>query len=185
MTVNIPVTQEIPIEEACTMLDLDPNISDPTWVLSNFKKAWEKDPTTENLILAKHTLIRHIVSTQMKERRYFSVESPFDTTCIACRGTGEIFKFNKLEAVDIRCPVCSGEKEIDGVTCSRCLGNGKIKKAFYDHTLKSTTPCKQCNELGFIIPKKKATKQPYKSPKVTTPVFSQEIAKTLSEILKE
>lgn len=183
MTVNVPVTQEIPIEESCLILGLGPDISDSTSVLLNFKKIWDDNPEVENLILAKHTLLRHIVCQEMKEQRYFSIVSPFEKSCILCRGAGEIYKFDK-HLVDVNCPVCAGKKEVDNAKCSRCIGTGKIKRAFLTHTMKSTTPCKQCNELGFIIPKS-FTKKPYKAPRLAVTVFSREIAKTLSQLIKK
>lgn len=183
MTVNIPVTQDLPIETALTILNMESSTGDPAFVLSSFKKMWDDNPQTENLILAKNTILRYIVSQQMKDKRYFSIISPFEKSCISCRGTGEIYKFNKKPA-DVRCPVCLGTKKVNNATCSRCLGKGKIKKVFYDHNLKSTTPCKKCNGLGFVAPRS-FSKQPFKSKTIGTPVISSNTADALSKLIKK
>ncbi len=149
---------------------------------------------------AKTELIRHVVSSQMKAQRYFEIVSPFKNSCVACRGAGEIFKFNE-KTVKVNCHICAGKKGII-IKCKSCKGTGRFKKRWKSgggvdvtckicngkgrrfvkcvecegkgyklkpvkhYTLKSTTPCKHCNELGFTKNKsKKKVPKPFKAPK--------------------
>ena len=177
----------------------------PEAVLEAFKVSYKEieDDDHGPFLEAKNTLLRHLVTQQMKAKRFFSVMSPFDDSCIACRGTGEIYKFRQ-KSVKVNCHICAGKKTVktdcpscngsgryikrwkgggginvtcrkcEGsskvvVQCSECRGAGKIKKMVLDHTIKSTTPCKICHELGFTSnkrpkPKKKRKKSgTYKS----------------------
>ena len=153
----------------------------------------------------------------MKAQRYFEIVSPFDNSCMHCKGTGEIYKFNKKpvfvnchicaskKKIKVKCPKCKGngrflEKWPEGgglnlkctackgtglvyAVCSNCFGKGKIKKIVPDHSIKSTTPCKYCKELGFIVPKPFKRKKKL-TPHIKNPVISSATAATLSDMIK-
>ena len=174
--------------------------------------------------LAKNILMQFVVSGQMEKQRYFEVVSPFDESCISCKGTGEIYKFER-KTVKVNCHICAGKKKVTvkcrsckgtgrfekrwqggggisvtcktckgkgsvRVKCSNCRGKGKIKKVVPSHKIKSTTPCKHCDELGFIHPKpkkvhtKKSTHKKHYKSHVDNPVISAEAAKNLSQTLR-
>jgi len=222
MSENIAVTNDLSVKDASSILDISATETNPQLVLSNFKQMWDDNPTKENLVLAKHTVVRHLVSEQMRTKRFFSITSPFENSCISCRGTGEIYKFDN-KTVDVNCHVCAGSghteettecDKCDGtgrfikrwsggggmniqctkckgtgkqpVKCSNCLGRGKIKKVVRLHTLKSTTPCRHCKELGFVVPNpiKAAPRPKRQTPKIATPVLSIELANALSDLIK-
>ena len=171
---------------------------------------------------AKNTILQSLVSAQMKAKRYFEITSPFENSCIVCRGTGEIYKF-KRKTVKVNCHICAGRKKIKvkcpdckgsgryikkwksggGINvsckkcydpkldkstgevyaqCSECRGKGKKKKIVPDHEIKSPTPCKHCQQLGFTTNKScKAPTQKKKTEKrknwgPTNPVISADLA---------
>ena len=106
--------------------------------------------------------------------------------CPTCKGSG---RFNKKwqtgGGVNVECKRCKGQKKIQ-VKCVNCLGEGTVKKAVLTHTLKSTTSCKKCNQLGYLpnkLTSKPKAKRPHKkakrpsSKKVPfTPIMSQSLA---------
>jgi DnaJ-class molecular chaperone len=190
------------------------------------------------------------VTEQLKVRRYFQIESPFENSCIHCKGTGEIYKFVK-KTVEVNCHICAGKGELkitcpeckgkpitkeiqcptckgsgryirrwpEGgginvscrrchgkktimeevekcekcngektvvVKCAECRGKGKKRKAVLDHTIKSTTPCPVCEELGFtrnIKPKKLPKPKPRHEP--ANPVIPQDLAGAIRAHIKQ
>jgi len=90
------------------------------WVKKENDELDQIDPYIE----AKNQLLQIIVSSQMKAQRYFEITSPFKNTCIACRGTGEIYKF-KRKTVQVNCHICAGKKKI-AVRCRKCKGKGRF-----------------------------------------------------------
>jgi len=213
--------QVMSLDQAFDVIGISPSQQNPTIVLQKFYHLWENDSKLDKRIIkdAKMIILRHIVSEQMRVQRYFEIISPFENSCISCKGTGEIYKFNK-KPVFVNCWVCAGKKKItvkcrkcngsgryikrwpEGgglnlkctacngkgvirVKCSNCFGKGKIKKIVPDHTIKSTTPCKHCKELGFIVPKtpKKSKHKKHSTP-AKNPVISQEHAAVLSAMIK-
>lgn len=106
--------------------------------------------------------------------------------CPTCKGSGRFVKKWKAGGgVNLECKRCKGQKKIE-VKCQNCLGEGTVKKAVLTHTLKSTTPCKKCKQLGFV-PKKSAPKPKAKPPQKKvkksppkkvpfTPIMSQSLA---------
>lgn len=212
--------QELSVEDAFSIVGINPETTNPTLVLTGFEIAWKGNPSDrKQLILAKNLVLRQLVSEQMKRQRYFEIVSPFEHSCIWCRGTGEIYKFNK-KPVEVNCHICAGKGEYKDtcpsckgsnryivrwpegggmnlvcnncipeepgkamIKCSNCLNKGKIKKIVPDHTIKSTTPCKRCHELGFILPK--PAKKEKKTPHIGTPVLDSDTAATLSEMIKQ
>ena len=213
-------TPELSIEEACAVVGIDTDLEKPQMILAGFEIAWNANPPDrKKLILAKNLIMRQMVSEQMKAQRYFEITSPFQHSCISCRGTGEIYKFNR-KPVFVNCHICAGKKKVTvecrtckgsgryitedsstnctlrlnlkcttckgkgkvRVKCSECFGKGKKKKIVPDHTIKSTTPCKHCNELGFILPKPGKRKK--ETPPIGNPVISTETAAALTDMIK-
>ena len=207
---------ELPVKEALAIVGIDPEEVTAEEVLAGFKTAFdalivsnEGDIESEEvakLVFAKNVVLREIVSSQMEEQRYFEISSPFDNSCTHCKGTGEIYKFQRKTVMvnchicaakgelKLKCPSCSGtgrfKKKWKGggginvkcrtcggtgkaiVKCSNCRGKGKVKKPVLDHQIKSTTPCKYCGELGFIIPKKKKPRREH----IENPVIPADLA---------
>lgn len=217
------VTEErtMTIEEALQFAGLESPDVTPELVMTGFEIAWKGHPKDrKGLILAKNTLLQHLVSQQMEKQRYFEIVSPFETSCIHCRGTGEIYKFMR-KPVKVNCHICAGKKKVNvtcrkcegtgryverdkkfggginvecmtckgkgkvRVKCSHCFGKGKIKKIVPDHHIKSTTPCKHCDELGFIAPKPKSKPKKHETPPIGNPVITQENAAALTEMIKD
>ena len=220
MAENVVTTEEMTLEEAFATVGISP-VEKPWMVLAGFELAWKGNPPDrKNLILAKNLVMRHLVSEQMKKQRYFEITSPFDHSCISCKGAGEIYKFNR-KPVEVNCHICAGKKKIrvkcrkcDGsgryivrdkkfgggmnlkcttckgtgkvrVKCSNCFGKGKLKKIVPDHSIKSTTPCKHCNELGFILPRPKKVKKSHTTPPLSNPVIPLDKAAALADIIKQ
>lgn len=173
---------------------------------------------------ARNCVMQHLICEQKEKYRFFTIESPFESTCSNCKGSGEIYKFIKKTVqvnchicgktgvikgkddcptckgtgrfikkwkvgggVNLVCKRCKGKKKIESETkCQKCLGEGTLKKEVLTHTLKSTTPCKKCKQLGFIEPKltpKPKAKKPFKKAKSPsskkvpfTPIMSQSLA---------
>jgi len=199
----------------------------PEYVLKCFDITYQVKEENNELddigifIDAKNQLLRHLVSSQMKSRRYFEIKSPFENTCVACRGSGEIYKFNRKTVlinchicggkktikestpcekcdgtgrfktafkggggIDVSCLSCGGKKETVTISkCSECLGTGKKQKVVADHTIKSTTPCKHCRQLGFTKdkPEKKVKKRSSYTP--ANPVLTMNLAKQIKEFI--
>ena len=82
----------------------------------------------ESDIEAKNQLLRILVSAQMKAQRYFEITSPFENSCVACRGTGEIYKF-KRKTVKVNCHICAGKKKIK-VKCRNrfCVSGRHVRR---------------------------------------------------------
>ena len=223
MTEQMETTHELSIEEAFGLI-CDPKETNPEKVLEHFQKVVNDTPFDRKdiVILAKNLIMRQLVSDQMKAQRYFEITSPFDSSCMSCKGTGEIYKFNK-KPVSVNCHICAGKKKVvvecrkckgtgryverwaEGgglnikcttckgtgtvrVKCSNCFGRGKIKKIVHDHSIKSTTPCKYCGGLGFIVskpaPKKKKKEKKRTPPSLGNTVISRETAVILSNMIK-
>jgi len=214
------VTPKKTITDYEKMLGLPTNYT-PEVVLKSFEVSyWVKEQNGEldtigSDVEAKNMVLQHLVSAQMKAQRYFEIVSPFENSCVACRGTGEIYKF-KRKTVKVNCHICAGKKQVkvncpscrgtgryvkkwksggginvtcnkcDGkkekyVECVECLGKGKKKKIVPDHEIKSTTPCKHCQQLGFAtnhaIPQQKEKKIPvYTRSEPFKPVMDQNLA---------
>jgi len=194
----------------------------PEDVLKSFDVSYWVKKENEELDLigpdveAKLQLLRVLVSSQMKAQRYFEIISPFENSCVACRGTGEIYKF-KRKTVKVNCHICAGKKQVRvkcpgckgtgryvkkwkggggiNVTCKKCKGKkevyadcvecrgkGKKKKIVPDHEIKSTTPCKHCQQLGFTDnvtppkPKEKKKEKRHSHHTPSNPVIDQNLA---------
>jgi len=115
--------------------------------------------------------------------------SKVEETCPVCKGTGRFIRRWKTGGgVNLACKKCEGKGKRK-VNCKECLGKGKIKKAVLSDELKSTTPCKRCRQLGFIIKSKKSKNKPaskYKKhrPFQPFPIKSKD-GKMLSDVIKE
>jgi DnaJ-class molecular chaperone len=68
--------------------------------------------------------------------------------------------------------------------CDKCRGTGQIKVLIRTHEIESTTPCKRCNELGFIPPSRKkdhSQSKKHLTEATPNPVLSSEIASKIKE----
>ena len=165
-------TEGLREKNSSPMLGIGKNVT-PQEVLSNFAKMWDdlqKDPSLckpEALINAKNVLLRHIVSHQMKTQRFFDIVSPFENSCIACHGSGELYKFES-KTVDVTCHICAGKKFLHhDEPCPDCE-NGRYVREFpggkgidvecptCHGTGKKTTTCSRCRGVG-TIPKRVKT----------------------------
>jgi hypothetical protein len=84
--------------------------------------------------------------------------------CRECKGSGTYTsKFPNGGEIKMECKRCKdspeGHKGQVKVKCRVCRGTGTAQITVLDHTLKSTTPCPVCHELGFVEPKKAKTEQ--------------------------
>ena len=96
---------------------------------------------------AKNKIMQSLVSAQMKVQRYFEIVSPFVNSCIACRGTGEIYKFNQ-KTVKINCHICAGKKKVK-VDCPACEGSGRYVKKWKGGG-GINVKCRKCKGSGKV-----------------------------------
>lgn len=94
------------------------------------------------LIKEKNDKLQNLVESQMKARFYFKINSPFKNTCTVCKGSGQLYKFNK-KVVTVRCKPCNG-KGTRKIKCTTCKGSGRfIKKSKGSESVDIS--CKKCN----------------------------------------
>lgn len=107
--------------------------------------------------------------------------------CPTCKGTGRFIKRWKAGGgVNLKCKKCHGGKKVE-VKCEKCLGKGTIPKPVLTHNLKSTTPCKKCNQLGYLPKKLVAApkkKKAFKKKKVEKTPFQPMMDQTLADKIK-
>jgi len=137
-------------------------------VLSAYQNLTETflEPTIfKNITKAKCLMIRNIIEEQLKSKPQFKIELPPGfNPCEACKGTGEKYRFERVEIIDNKCKSCRGSGirtepcktcNVTGTidhkgkkkTCPTCKGT-KIYK--FEKTLKRTQPqyCKECGGTG-------------------------------------
>jgi RecJ-like exonuclease len=123
--------QEMTMDIAVDVLGISPE-STPTDILSRFEEIWKTSPETpEMVIMAKNLLLQDKVSSQLMERRYFEIVSPFEASCVRCKGTGEIYKL-EWKTIKVDCHACSGTgvfREKMG-TCGACSGTGRFIRKY-------------------------------------------------------
>ena len=68
--------------------------------------------------------------------------------CTRCQNGRYIRERGDLR-INVECKFCHGTKERE-VKCRTCRGTTQLRKMVITPSIKSTTPCKQCRELGFI-----------------------------------
>lgn len=84
--------------------------------------------------------------------------------CPKCKGSGRyIRRWKTGGGVNLECKKCEGTGKLK-INCLECKGQGQLKKAVLSDELKSTTPCKKCQQLGFVTktsskPRKKKSKK--------------------------
>jgi len=114
---------------------------------------------------AKCLMIRNIIEEQLKSKPKFEIELPPGfNACEACKGTGEKYRFERVEIIDNKCKSCRGSG-IQTEPCKACNATGKAiykgKKRIcftckgtkiykFEKTLKRTQPqyCKECGGTG-------------------------------------
>ena len=188
------MTEITSYEQACEMFGTTKESLSDEILMSykNLNDNLSKIAFSETEILkAKEILLVDLFPRQVEELRHFEIVSPFQNTCPVCNGTGLRFKWVK-KSIEIPCYVCSGKKVIkkkvkcetckiihtEITKCSKCLGKGKIKKLVLDSKIESTTPCKRCQQKGFIEPK--PSKKKY-LPAPLNPVITTSLAMQIKE----
>jgi hypothetical protein len=108
--------------------------------------------------------------------------------CRSCKGTGRYkLRFKEGGGINVECRTCkdspSDHKGQIQVKCRICKGTTIAKIMVLDHSLKSTTPCPVCHELGFTFPEKvKAEKKKAKQDTVLdNPVLAGDLAEKLKQ----
>lgn len=103
--------------------------------------------------------------------------------CRSCKGTGRYqIRFKEGGGLNVQCRTCKDSPEDHKgqvqVKCRVCKGTQIAKIMVLDASLKSTTPCPVCDELGFILPdKQKESKKKYPGP--DNPVLAGDLAEKL------
>lgn len=136
-------------KEACDVVGINTTLEKPWQVLAGFEMAWKGSPKDrKKLIDAKNQILRQMVSNQMKAQRYFEITSPFERSCISCRGAGEIYKFNR-KPVLVNCHICAGKKKIR-VECRTCKGTGRYIKRDPQYGGGVNLKCTTCKGTGKV-----------------------------------
>ena len=85
---------------------------------------------------AKCLIIRNIIEEQLKSKPQFEIELPPGfNACEACKGTGEKYRFERVEIIDNKCKSCRGSG-IRTEPCKACNASGTVnckgkKKRWY------------------------------------------------------
>jgi len=75
------------------------------------------------------------------------VEGHKSIPCKKCQNGRYIREKHGLK-INVECKFCHGTK-IRVIKCKTCRGTGELRKMVITPSIKSTTPCKHCRELGF------------------------------------
>ncbi|MCF8019909.1 MAG: hypothetical protein K9L62_10960 [Vallitaleaceae bacterium] len=140
------------LEEHEKILGISGNYT-PESVLKAFQSSYEVYQENEKLdqikpvLEAKNKIMQNLISSQMKAQRYFEFESPFKDSCVACRGTGEIYKFNK-KTVKVNCHICAGKKKLK-IECPICEGSGRFIKKLKGGK-EVNVKCRKCKGTGRV-----------------------------------
>lgn len=105
--------------------------------------------------------------------------------CRSCKGTTRYTsKFKEGGGINVECKTCKESPEDHkgqvAVKCRVCGGTKIAKIKVLDHTLKSTTPCPVCDQLGFII-LKETNPRTQNSKEPDNPVLAGDLAKKLKQ----
>jgi len=109
--------------------------------------------------------------------------------CPKCTGSGRyIRRWKTGGGVNLECKKCEGTGKLK-ISCLECKGKGQLKKAVLSDELKSTTPCKRCQQLGFVSkhspkPKKKKSNRKPGHPFQPFPLTSRD-GKNLADVIKD
>ena len=83
---------------------------------------------------AKNVLLRNKIEQMVEKDGRFNLSGliPFETACLSCKGTGEIYKFFK-QTIPVDCKFCDQDENGKStgrktVRCKSCKGTGKFKK---------------------------------------------------------
>jgi hypothetical protein len=103
--------------------------------------------------------------------------------CRSCKGTGRYqIRFKEGGGINVECRTCkdspADHKGQVQVKCRVCKGTTIAKIMVLDASLKSTTPCPVCDELGFILPEKKKRSKRI-DPGPDNPVLAGDLAEKL------
>lgn len=124
----------------------------PHDILLSFRQTYENrsDIPKEQIILAKNLVMRASISAQMKEKRFFEIVSPFDDSCIHCKGAGEIYKFDR-KPVEVNCHICAGKTQVLA-PCRSCEGTGRYIRSFKEGG-GINIKCRTCKGEGKLMVK--------------------------------
>lgn len=123
----IPNDDIMTLDQAIELIGIGPDAL-PVEILGKFKEILKNSSTEDEVILAKNLIMRKSVTLQMEEKRFFEIESPFENSCIRCKGTGELYRFNR-KTVDVNCFICGGKGETL-TNCPACQGSGRFQRSF-------------------------------------------------------
>jgi hypothetical protein len=111
-----------------------------------------------------------------------------DAICPKCRGSGRFIKrWKQGGGVNLECKKCKGKGKIK-VNCKECVGKGQIPKGVLCDEIESTTPCRKCGQLGFIVKdspksKKKKSHKSERRPFKPFPTKTRD-GKNLADVIK-
>jgi len=111
----------------------------------NNKKTRMLKPLTE----AKNILLRDQIEQMIEKEGRFDLADmiPFEEACLACKGTGELYKFFR-KAATVPCKFCTdGKPEDNGyvfITCRACKGTKRYKKQQKGLTI--NVECTRCHK---------------------------------------
>ena len=106
--------------------------------------------------------------------------------CRSCKGTGRYaIRFKEGGGINVECRTCKDSPDDHKgqvqVKCRVCKGTTVAKIMVLDHSLKSTTPCPVCHELGFTFPEKEKPADNRKGSDPDNPVLAGDLAIKLKE----
>ncbi len=92
-------------------------------ILESFERLNGSKPGSD-LIEPKNVLVRLAIMREIEKNHFFSVKPEFaGTTCKACRGTGELYRFER-KTIEVVCKTCGSDEGILKIDCPDCKGTG-------------------------------------------------------------
>jgi len=116
------------------------------------------------------------------DRRYKWLFGRKVEKCARCDGSSRYRDESKGKnlIINVKCTTCNGQRyqeDIEGsqviAKCKTCHGKQKLKIAVLTGSVKSITPCKTCDGLGFVKP----------PPGLANPVLSRDLGSAISSTL--
>lgn len=118
-------------------------------VLSKFEillKDAKTDKKREGLISNKNELISYLASMELSDKRFFTIETPFQNPCPRCKGAGLMIKLEK-GSFEKLCKSCDGTGKKPR-KCKSCDGTGRYTRKFEDGG-SIDVQCKDCYGTGI------------------------------------
>jgi len=125
----------VPHEDAIHLLQLDPKNFTVNRTLINFQSMVIKKQIPDNCSLgtfmeARNVIIRNWIENELEKNGHWELKVPYEEVCEKCKGTGEIYKLEKVNLPQTKkdvCSKCNGEGYL-WLTCKRCHGSGRFKQ---------------------------------------------------------